>query len=222
LNAVGFRGFAPMTYADSPPAETPPEFRQGDCLPMEVLQRHLGACGDSVRVFRGCRLVGAPLIRLGQRSQIDESVFLFAGEGIDIGAYVHIAAGAVIFGGGSCRLGDFSGIGSAVRLVTGTEEVQGLGLTNPTVPVEFRMARRGHVEVGAHAVVFTGSIVLPGVTIGEGAVVSAGSIVHHDLKPWGIYAGNPLICVGIRPKERVLELADRVLGRGDVASKLIE
>lgn len=189
---------------------------------MEVLRLHLGACGDSVRVFRGCRLVGATRIRLGQRSQIDESVFLFAGEGIDIGAYVHIAAGAVIFGGGSCRLGDFAGIGSAVRLVTGTEEVRGLGLTNPTVPVEFRLVRRSHIEVGAHAVVFTGSIVLPGVIIGEGAVVAAGSIVHHDLKPWGIYAGNPLTCVGIRPKERVLELADQVMGRCAVSSNFIE
>jgi galactoside O-acetyltransferase len=202
-----------------PEADTPPEFREGDYLPLDVLRHHLGFCADSARVFRGCRLVGAGRIRIGHRSQIDEAVFMFAGEGIEIGEYVHLAMGAAIFGGGACRIGDFSGIGSAVRLVTGSEEVYGRGLTNPTVPPEFRSVRRGRIEVGAHALVFTGSIVLPNVIIGEGAVVGAGSIVHHDLKPWRIYAGNPLTCIGVRPKEQVLELAQRTLDAGAALSR---
>ena len=37
----------------------------------------------------------------------------------------------------------------------------------------------------------TGAIVLPGVTIGEGAVVGAGSVVARDVPPWTVVAGNP-------------------------------
>lgn len=37
----------------------------------------------------------------------------------------------------------------------------------------------------------TGAILLPGVTIGEGAVVGAGSIVTRDVPDWTIVAGNP-------------------------------
>jgi acetyltransferase-like isoleucine patch superfamily enzyme len=52
-----------------------------------------------------------------------------------------------------------------------------------------------------------------GVTIGEGAVVAAGSLVHHNLKPWGIYAGNPLVQVGLRPAEPVLQAARELRSR---------
>lgn len=42
-----------------------------------------------------------------------------------------------------------------------------------------------HVWVGMHA------ILLPGVTIGEGAVVGAGAVVGRDVPPGAIVAGNP-------------------------------
>jgi acetyltransferase-like isoleucine patch superfamily enzyme len=35
------------------------------------------------------------------------------------------------------------------------------------------------------------SIVLKGITIGEGSIVGAGSVVTKDVPPWTIVAGNP-------------------------------
>ena len=58
---------------------------------------------------------------------------------------------------------------------------------------------------------FTNTVVFPDVTIGEGAVVAAGSVVHRDLQSWGIYGGNPLVKIGVRPKERILQLASELL-----------
>lgn len=47
------------------------------------------------------------------------------------------------------------------------------------------------------------SIVLKGVTIGEGAVVGAGSVVSSDVPPWVVVAGNPARIVRhISPEER--------------------
>ena len=43
------------------------------------------------------------------------------------------------------------------------------------------------------------AIILKGVTIGEGAVVGAGSVVTHDVPPWTIAAGNPAKVVGHCP-----------------------
>jgi galactoside O-acetyltransferase len=155
--------------------------------------------------------VGGKRIRIGACTQIDEGVHIFAGGGVTIGRHVHLAFGSSISGGGECVIHDFASVGAGVRLLTGTDLADGSGLTNPTVPEECRAVRRGVLEIGAHAVIFTNCVVFPGVRIGEGAVIAAGSLVHHSLEPWSIYAGHPLVRVGLRPKTTVLEKAERVL-----------
>ena len=44
-------------------------------------------------------------------------------------------------------------------------------------------------------------IVLKGVTIGEGAVVGAGSVVVNDVPPWTLVAGNPARVIRALPRE---------------------
>ncbi len=175
-----------------------------------MASKWLRSCGRGVRIFRGCRLVGPERITVGSYSQIDEGVWIFAGQGVSIGSHAHLAFGSSIFGGGRCVLNDFVGIGAGVRLVTGTDLTDGQGLTNPSIPDQYRCVRRGAIEIGAHAVVFTNSVILPDVIIGEGTVVAAGSLVHSNLAPWGIYAGNPLVQVGVRPKETILRLSEEL------------
>lgn len=182
----------------------PPEFQPGEILANSELKRWLGACGANVKIYKGCRLLPPDKIALGDYSQIDEGVRIFAGEGVTIGSHVHLAFGSSISGGGICIIHDFAGIGAGTRIITGTEQPEA-GLTNPTIPSELRSFSRRKVEIGAHSLIFTNSIVLPGVTIGEGAVVSAGSVVHRDLKPWSIYGGNPLVQIGVRSRDNVFE-----------------
>jgi acetyltransferase-like isoleucine patch superfamily enzyme len=52
-----------------------------------------------------------------------------------------------------------------------------------------------HAWIGARA------IILPGVTVGEGAVVSAGSVVSRDVPPYTIVAGNPAEVIGQRTRD---------------------
>lgn len=47
------------------------------------------------------------------------------------------------------------------------------------------------IVIGANAWVAGWSIVMPGVTVGDGAVVAAGAVVTKDVKPWTIVGGNP-------------------------------
>jgi acetyltransferase-like isoleucine patch superfamily enzyme len=49
----------------------------------------------------------------------------------------------------------------------------------------------GRVAIARDAWVGAGVIILPNVTIGEGAVVGAGSVVTRDVAPFTIVAGNP-------------------------------
>jgi galactoside O-acetyltransferase len=48
------------------------------------------------------------------------------------------------------------------------------------------------IQIAQHVPIGSGSIVLPGVTIGEGAAVAAMSLVNRRLEPWIIYGGNPI------------------------------
>jgi maltose O-acetyltransferase len=52
------------------------------------------------------------------------------------------------------------------------------------------------VVVGDRAWLGARSMVLPGVTIGEGAIISAGAVVTRDCRPFAIYAGVPARLVG--------------------------
>ncbi len=47
------------------------------------------------------------------------------------------------------------------------------------------------IVVGSNAWVAAWSIILPGVTIGEGSIVGAGAVVTKDVDPWSVVAGNP-------------------------------
>jgi galactoside O-acetyltransferase len=78
-----------------------------------------------------------------------------------------------------------------VSIYSATDDYTGTALTNPTVPREYLNVRTAPVHLGRHVIVGSGSVILPGVWIGEGAAVGALSLVHRDLPEWGIYAGTP-------------------------------
>lgn len=50
---------------------------------------------------------------------------------------------------------------------------------------------RKPIVIGANATLGMRAIIMPGVTIGEGAVVAAGAVVTKDVPPYTIVAGNP-------------------------------
>jgi maltose O-acetyltransferase len=54
--------------------------------------------------------------------------------------------------------------------------------------------------------VATGAIVLPGVTVGEGAVVAAGAVVSRDVEPFTIVAGTPARPIAQRTRTLDYEL----------------
>ena len=59
----------------------------------------------------------------------------------------------------------------------------------------------GPVRVGRWAWLSNQSIVLPGITIGEGAVVAAGAVVTRDVPEYTVVAGIPAKPVAERPRE---------------------
>jgi putative colanic acid biosynthesis acetyltransferase WcaF len=47
------------------------------------------------------------------------------------------------------------------------------------------------IEIGRYAWICARACVLPGVTVGDGAVLGLGSVAARDLEEWCVYAGAP-------------------------------
>jgi len=52
--------------------------------------------------------------------------------------------------------------------------------------------RLGDVRIGSEVMIGANSTILPGVTIGDGAIVSAGTLVHKDVPTGAFVGGNPM------------------------------
>ena len=57
-------------------------------------------------------------------------------------------------------------------------------------------------EIGAYAWICSRSIILPGVKIGEGAIIASGAIVTKDVPPYAIVGGIPAKIIGNREEKR--------------------
>lgn len=107
-------------------------------------------------------------------------------------------------------MGPFVGIASGARVLTGSDLGDGSGLIGPRIPEELRAVRRERTELGAHVFVGANAVVMPGVTIGDGAVIGAGGVVTGPIEPWTINVGVPARPVKRRPSETILRYARKL------------
>lgn len=163
-------------------------------------------CGADVTIFPWVRVVSPETISIGNSVIIDDFVLLMGGEETRIGSFVHLASFSSFVGGGRLVVEDFAGISGGCRVYTGNDNYDGECLTGPTVPPPFRVPERSFVHVGRHVIVGANTVILPGVTIGEGCAVGANSLVKSDCEPWTVYAGSPARPVRQRRRVRILEL----------------
>jgi acetyltransferase-like isoleucine patch superfamily enzyme len=66
------------------------------------------------------------------------------------------------------------------------------------IPWRYKAYKSGKIILKKDCFLGAGSIVLPGITVGEGAVVGAGSVISRDVAPWSIMFGAPAQLVGKR------------------------
>ncbi|MDD3676281.1 acyltransferase [Thauera propionica] len=157
--------------------------------------------GNDVLISRQARFYNCPRIRIGDNVRIDDFCVLSAGvEGIHIGNHVHIALFCSLMGQANIWLEDFSGLSSRVSIYSSNDDYSGKALTNPTVPDAYKNVRHAPVKVGRHVIIGSGSVILPGVILAEGAAVAALSLVKADCQPFSIYAGTPARRIGERSR----------------------
>lgn len=56
---------------------------------------------------------------------------------------------------------------------------------------DFSRGLRAKTSIGANCLIGSNSIILPGVSVGDGSVIGAGAVVANDVPPGSLVAGNP-------------------------------
>jgi dTDP-4-amino-4,6-dideoxy-D-glucose acyltransferase len=172
----------------------------GTLSPEQLRQAGFAAIGADVAISDRCSIYGAGSISLGDHVRIDDFAILTAREPVVIGSYVHIAAFAFLSGPFGIVIEDFVNVSPRATLLSGNDDFSGQWLPGPLVPEDLRNVQGDRIHLGRHSMVGAHSVVLPGVSFGEGAVVGALSLVKESLAPWGIYGGVPARL--IRPRDR--------------------
>lgn len=101
-----------------------------------------------------------------------------------------IASGATLYSQGEIRIGKRAVVSQGTYLCAGTHDFNDPGFPLITKPIWIK----DEAWVAAQAFVH------PGVTIGEGTVVGARSVVVRDLPDWKICAGFPAVVIKDRPR----------------------
>lgn len=173
---------------------------------IELYQRHTTGEDAYAQMMRRV-LLKSLVRRCGDGLLVGSQVGFKHPETFRIGSAVFIGAGAYLQGrfDGRFVVGDHVWIGpqayfDARDLVL--EEYVGwgpgakvLGSAHTGVPADVPIVKTGleirPVRVRAWADIGTNAVLLPGVTVGKGAIVGAGAVVTRDVPPFAIVAGTP-------------------------------
>jgi acetyltransferase-like isoleucine patch superfamily enzyme len=168
--------------------------------------------GRNVKIKRNAGLFFTENISIGDDVRIDDfSIIVASGEKVSIGSHVHISAHCYISGSHGFVAEDFCTLAPGVLIFTSSDDYSGRRLTNITLPREYIGGPAGEVHLGRHVIIGAGSVVLPGVQIGEGSSVGAQSLVRSSLDSWGIYCGIPVKRLRDRSRD-LLALEKEFLG----------
>jgi len=155
------------------------------------------------RLYLSARIYNAAgkreCIRVGAWSAVCGELLTFAHGGqITIGQWCFIGKDARIWSAESIVIGDRTLISHQVNIF----DSQTHPLSASKRHEHFRhIMTRGHprgislherpVRIASDVWIGAAAIILSGVTIGQGAIVGAGSVVTHDVPAWTVVAGNP-------------------------------
>jgi acetyltransferase-like isoleucine patch superfamily enzyme len=135
---------------------------------------------DDVWLSRGCYVVTDhdAEVRIGPQTYVGHRSLLYGHSGISVGRDVLIA--------------------NDVQLICGNHT-----FARRDVPIRAQPPKGEPIVIEDDVWLGASTIVLGGVTVGQGSVVGAGSIVTHGLEPYSIARGAPARVVGVRGEDSV-------------------
>jgi len=142
--------------------------------------------------------------RIGEGTKISGKVSM--GYASTIGRYSNLVGGTIEIGR-YCQFGPCVAIYGANHPITHLTSYVGNALFEGRLK---RNQQRTAVRIGNDVWIGHGAILLPGVTVGDGAIIGAGTVITRDVEEFSVVAGNPGRPIGKRFPDEVIELIRRM------------
>lgn len=124
-------------------------------------------------------------------------------EGLKMGEYVYIGPDAKFWGTGNLIIGNNVVIGPCLTTITTNHNYRGVMLPYDKQAICKDIVIEDNVWIASHV------CIVPGVRIGEGAIVSMGTVVTKDVPPLAIVGSNKLDVIGYRDEAAYQEMVKR-------------
>lgn len=163
-------------------------------------RRRLGSMGKGVVIDPLVELTGTKNIFLDDFCFIGRLSKLVSHDGyIRIGKRCHILSW--IIGNGGVEIGDYVGCGGYILSATDSYK-GGYRMAGPMILPEQRNIKKAPIVIENDAFIGHFSMVMPGVRIGQGALVGPHSLVVSNIPPWTVVMGSPAKIIGKREPVR--------------------
>jgi acetyltransferase-like isoleucine patch superfamily enzyme len=172
----------------------------------------LKSVGNDVLISPRAEIRRPHLVTLGNHVAIDSGAYITTAA--NIADYVHIGPVVTIIGGerGLFTMGNFTNLAAGCRVACVSDLYRGDGLAGPaSIPEQYQdeviaapVTLQDFVSVGTNAVI------MPGVTLAQGCVIGACSLVNKSTEPWTIYTGIPARAIKSRPRDTMIRYAEEL------------
>ena len=122
--------------------------------------------------------------KCGKNCTVEQPLFCTYGYNTTVGDNFFMNVNGKLMDSGKITIGNNVMIAPNVSIVT---EEHAMDISQRNAGLEYTHP----VTIGDNVWICTGAIVLPGVTIGDGCVIGAGSVVTKDIPPYSLAVGNP-------------------------------
>jgi acetyltransferase-like isoleucine patch superfamily enzyme len=168
--------------------------------------------GDDVHFGKNVDIRRPHLVGFGSHVSVDTGAYITTAA--EVGDYVHIGPYVTVIGGPEARLvmRNFTNLAAGCRVICGSDRFMGEGLIGPaSLPDEFKdKMKLAPVVIEDFANVGTNAVIMPGVTLAQGSVIGACSLVTESTEPWTVYAGIPAKPLKARPWQTMVHYAERL------------
>lgn len=162
--------------------------------------------GRDVKISTDCKIIGHENIEIGDNVRIDMGTIVLAAKGfLKLGSHIHIACNNLFLCGGGITLEDHTTVSFGSKFISASDNFDGNWLIGPNIDPEMTDIKKAPIIMRRLSQVTTDCVLLPGVTMKDGAVLGAKSLAvpFQIFESFSTYFGVPAKFVRYRTQRCV-------------------